>query len=45
MINEGKFLESLKEYEEAIRKNPDVAKYYHNLGLTYKKMELWEKAC
>lgn len=28
----------MKEYEEAIRRNPDVAKYHSNLGTTYVKL-------
>jgi stress-induced-phosphoprotein 1 len=34
----GKYPQALAEYQEAIRRNPDVAKYYSNEGTAYIKL-------
>lgn len=36
--NLGKFPQALTEYEEAIKRNPDVAKYHSNMGTVYVKL-------
>ena len=38
MNESGKFPQAVKEYEEAIRRNPEVAKYYSNLGQVFIKL-------
>jgi len=38
IFNLGKFPQALKEYEEAIKRNPEVAKYYSNIGQVYIKL-------
>ena len=40
----GKFPDALKEYEEAVRRNPDVAKYYSNIGQVYIKLMEFQRA-
>jgi hypothetical protein len=35
---------ALKEYEEAIKRNPSCAKYYSNLGTVYIKLMEWPRA-
>ena len=40
----GKFPEALKEYEEAIRRNPDGAKFYSNAGQVYIKLMEFQRA-
>lgn len=42
--NLGKFPAALKEYEEAIKRNPNSAKYYSNLGTVYIKLMEWQRA-
>ena len=34
----------MKEYEEAVRRNPDVAKYYSNIGQVYIKLMEFQRA-
>lgn len=34
----------MKEYEEAIKRNPEVAKYYGNLGLNFVKLMEFQRA-
>lgn len=43
-INAGKYPQALKEYEESIKRNPDVAKYYSNIGMVYIKLMEWNSA-
>lgn len=38
MFKEGKYPESVKEYQEAIKRNPNVAKYYANIAAAYIKL-------
>lgn len=42
--NVGKFPLALKEYEDAIKRNPDCAKYYSNLGTVFIKLMEWNRA-
>ena len=44
MIILGKFPQALAEYQEAIRRNPDVAKYYSNEGTVYIKLMEFPRA-
>ena len=38
LIIVAKFPQALKEYEEAIKRNPEVAKYYSNMGTALVKL-------
>jgi stress-induced-phosphoprotein 1 len=40
----GKFPQALAEYEEAIRRDPSVAKYHSNLGTAYIKLVEFPRA-
>lgn len=40
----GKFPQALAEYEESIRRNPDIAKYHSNLGTVYIKLMEFPRA-
>lgn len=44
LSNLGKFPAALKEYEQAIKRNPQSAKYYSNLGTVYIKLMEWQRA-
>lgn len=44
LYKEGKFPAALKEYEEAIRRNPEVAKFYSNIGQVYIKLMEFQRA-
>lgn len=44
LYKEGKFPQALKEYEEAVRRNPEVAKYYSNIGQVYIKLIDFQRA-
>ncbi len=42
--NLGKYPQALIEYEESIRRNPNVAKYHSNLGTVYVKLMEFPRA-
>ena len=43
-LTPGKFPQALKEYEEAIKRNPENPKYYSNLGTAYIKLMEFARA-
>ncbi len=42
--HKGFFSKALKEYEKALRKKPDFANGYYNLGVLYYEMGKYDKA-